>query len=417
MAVQKVLVINACGTVEGDMAMMLLGLSHLDEEQFEVFVVSIPRGAVYERLQGMRCIKKIIPMELGGIELPPTTRNGKLSKLAEVSGAIQRLTRLVWRERIDVIYTIDRTVAASLAQIVSRITGRPFVLSAHYPDYPAISRRNRAVVRQASLIHGPSEYLLQSYRPYVTHPERLVKTANGLEISHYDPSLSGEKIRQELGIAAEAPLILLAGRLSPFKGQDDLIEAARYILNVQPVAQFVLAGHDSHEGIFTHGPQATSFKLVLEELIARYDLERCVHLVGHYSNAVDRSPNLQTLFAAATVCTMPSWAEPFGLVALEAMAMGKPVVATNAGGVPEFMIDGETGLLVPPRDPRRLADAVLELLQYPERARSMGMQGRQRVETLFTADLYGERVTRVLRAARSKRALKATDQLSFVAVK
>lgn len=409
MAPPRVLVINACGLVGGDIAMMLLGLSHLDENAFEVFAISIPRGFIYESLQAIPSVKQVVPMELGGGELRPAHRQGKRARLLETGSAVLQITRFVWREHIDLIYAIDRGIAPHIAQVVSRLTRRPFVLSAHFTHYPAESSRNRAVVRQARLIHGPSDHLLDFYRPYVAHPERLVKTLNALEIEHYDPTFSGERMRQDLGIDAETPIVLLAGRLSPFKGQDDLIEAARHILKERPDVHFVLAGTDTNEGTFTHGSQATSFRVVLEQLIAKYDLGHRAHLIGRYSKMADEYPNLQTLLAAATVCTMPSWGESFGLVALEAMAMGKPVVATRAGGVLEFIIDGETGLLVPPRDPQSLARALLELIHHPDQARLMGMKGRQQVETLFTADLYGKRITHVLRAACSQRTPATTD--------
>ncbi len=380
---------NACGPVGGDMAMMLMGLAHLDENAFEVFAISIPRGEAYERLQTIPSVKQVIPMELGGTELRPAHRQGKRFRLLEIGSAILHITRFVRREHIDLIYAIDRGIAPHIAQIVSRLTRRPFVLSAHFTHYPATSRSNRAVVRRAKIIHGPSDHLLEFYRPYVRRSGSMVKTANALEIAHYDPTLSGEKLRQELGIDADAPLVVLAGRLSLYKGQNDLIEAATTLLKERPDTHFILAG----------GSPIPAFRAVLEELIAKYDLGQRVRLVGNYPNSIDRYPNLQTLFAAATVCTMPSWGESFGLVALEAMAMGKPVVASRAGGVPEFITDGETGLLVPPRDPQSLARALLELINNPERARLMGMKARQHVETLFTADLYGKRVTHVLRSA------------------
>jgi len=388
--------------VGGDIAMMLLGLSHLEEDAFDVFAISIPRGPVYERLQTIPSIKKVVPMELGGGELRPEQRQSKRYKLLELSSAILQITQFVWCKQIDLIYTVDRSIAPHIAQVVSRLTGRPFVLSAHFTHYPGGSAKNRAVVRQARLIHGPSDHLLEFYRPHVRHPERLVKTPNALEIAHFDPTLSGAKMRQDLGIDAEAPMVLLAGRLSPFKGQEDLIEAARHILKERPDTHFVLAGSDTDEGIFTHGSQVTSFQVFLEQLIARYEIGHRVSLVGRYSNVVDDYPNLQAMLAAATVSTMPSWGESFGLAALEAMAMGKPVVATRAGGAPEFIVDGETGLLVPPRDPQSLARALLELINHPERARCMGMKGRQLVESAFTADLYGKRVTQALRSALSQ---------------
>jgi glycosyltransferase involved in cell wall biosynthesis len=96
---------------------------------------------------------------------------------------------------------------------------------------------------------------------------------------------------------------------------------------------------------------------------------------------------------------MPSWEEPFGLVALEGMAMRKPVVATRAGGVPEFVQDGQTGVLVPPRDPDALAEALLALIADPARARAIGARGRRHVEDAYTERHYVDNVRRVLLSA------------------
>jgi glycosyltransferase involved in cell wall biosynthesis len=100
--------------------------------------------------------------------------------------------------------------------------------------------------------------------------------------------------------------------------------------------------------------------------------------------------------ATANVVAMPSWEEPFSLVALEAVATAKPVVATRAGGVPEFVLGGETGLLIPPRDPQALAEALIKLIDNPQLACAMGQKGRLRVEKLFTAQRYAKDVAQIL---------------------
>ena len=96
---------------------------------------------------------------------------------------------------------------------------------------------------------------------------------------------------------------------------------------------------------------------------------------------------------------MPSWEEPFGLVALEGMAMAKPVVSTNAGGVPEFMRHKEFGLLVPPRNASALAEAIHYLIEHPAEAAAMGQAGRRAVEQHFTTPLYIRRITETILTA------------------
>jgi glycosyltransferase involved in cell wall biosynthesis len=95
------------------------------------------------------------------------------------------------------------------------------------------------------------------------------------------------------------------------------------------------------------------------------------------------------------IVVLPSKEEGFGLVLIEAMAAGKPVIGTLCGGIPEIIVDGETGLLVPPESPHELAKAISTLLKNPDLARRMGQAGRRRVEKHFSVDPYVENVEKV----------------------
>jgi glycosyltransferase involved in cell wall biosynthesis len=158
-----------------------------------------------------------------------------------------------------------------------------------------------------------------------------------------------------------------------------LIKAAAIVLQQQPNTHFLIAGRGSD-----------ALKQGLEDLIA--DLN-----IGHRARLVGYAPSIPELLSAANIVAMPSWEEPFGLVALEGMAMAKPVVSTRAGGVPEFVLDKQVGLLVPPRDPVELARAILQLIADPELAKSMGQAGRRQVEARYTASQYVNRVAAILR--------------------
>jgi glycosyltransferase involved in cell wall biosynthesis len=221
---------------------------------------------------------------------------------------------------------------------------------------------------------------------------RVVKIPNAIQVERYDPDIDTAAVRRSLGIVPGAPVVAMAGRLSPFKGQADLIRAAATILKVRPDTSFLIAGHDTTEGTLIHGPNATSYRSILDDLITELGVGDRVRLIGYVAD-------LPALMASADVVAMPSWEEPFGLVALEGMAMAKPVVATHAGGVPEFIDHGATGLLIPPRDPAALAAAVLELLIDPRRAKTMGQRARWAVGERHSARVYATSVTRVLQEA------------------
>jgi glycosyltransferase involved in cell wall biosynthesis len=135
---------------------------------------------------------------------------------------------------------------------------------------------------------------------------------------------------------------------------------------------------------------------VLQRRAAELGLTERVLLTGPITN-------LAELYSAADVVVVPSWAEPFGLVIAEAMAAGRPIVASNAGAIPELIVDNVSGLLVPPRDVTALAAGVLRLLQDRELRDRLGTAGRQQVRERFTIEHYTRGMQAVLLAVATSR--------------
>jgi glycosyltransferase involved in cell wall biosynthesis len=160
----------------------------------------------------------------------------------------------------------------------------------------------------------------------------------------------------------DRPIVFTAARLETEKGLDYLFQAATSV----PNARFVVAGE---------GPLCDRLK----GLASEYDLEDRFFLVGFQAE-------IDTWLARAGLFVLPSLFEGIPLSILEAMAAGKPVVASQIEGVDEAVLPGETGLLVPPADPQALAQAICNLLSDPARAAAMGQAGKARVKRLFTVD-------------------------------
>jgi glycosyltransferase involved in cell wall biosynthesis len=164
--------------------------------------------------------------------------------------------------------------------------------------------------------------------------------------------------------------LLYCGHMSgrhQVKGLDLLLEAIPRIL----------ASHDVTLSVIGTGDLVQQYKAACREL----GLEKRVRFLGFIEHS-----KLPAYFRSAHLFALPSRREGMPLVVVEAMASALPVVATAIGGVPEVVTDGETGLLVPPNDPRALADAVIDLLDDPGRMKSMGHKGRERVRAHFTWD-------------------------------
>ena len=177
------------------------------------------------------------------------------------------------------------------------------------------------------------------------------------------------------------PLIGLVGRLSPWKGQHVFLEAAAAVRKQVPEARFQIIG----SAMF--GEEA--YEAEVRQLCERLGLTECVEFTGFRKDVPALIGQLDILVHASTI------GEPFGQVVVEGMIAGKPVVATDGGGVPEIVQDGVTGWLVPMGESAPMAEAILRLLGDPEAAAKMGMAGRQRVLEHFTIELTARRVQEV----------------------
>jgi glycosyltransferase involved in cell wall biosynthesis len=234
---------------------------------------------------------------------------------------------------------------------VAARTGRPYVVQVWGTDIELARRAPRlarSVLRGARLVIAASTALAES--------------ARALGATRVEVIPSGVDVPSEVGEEARPPEVLYAGRLSPEKGVEELVEATRGL-------NLVVAGDGP---LRSRVPQARGF--------VRHD-------------------ELQHLYARAAVVACPSRREGFGVSCLEAMAHGRPVVATGVGGLRDLVVDGETGLLVPPRDPAALRAALERLLADPALRRRLGSGGRRRAQEHFSWDVVTEATVSAYRMA------------------
>jgi glycosyltransferase involved in cell wall biosynthesis len=266
-----------------------------------------------------------------------------------------RLARLFRRERIDVIHTHDERplIYGSLAACMAPV--RRHVHTRHGPR-AEITRGQKWLIRLASW--GTSEFVC------VSEDAGRVAAAQGVSVGRIRTVWNGIDLTKfgYTGPRPGGPAVLVV-RLSPVKDVETLLRAT---------ALAVAGESDFRVEIAGDGPCLPALRQLTKEL----RLEEHVRFLGEVRD-------VPTLLARASLLVLSSVSEGVSLTLLEGMARGLPSVATRVGGNPEVVADGGTGLLVPPRDPARLADAMLCLWRDPELGRRMGQAGRHRVEAHF----------------------------------
>ena len=351
-----IVVVSNHGHIVGGGELSLLGLlGGLDRGRWAPVVVVPEDGAVAGRARELGLPVHVIP-------LPSLRRPGPA--VARSVGALRRLTA---ETRAGLIHA-NGSRAMVYAGLAGRLGGRPVVWHvriaersgaldcALYALATAVIVISRAVARRFAWARG----------------EKIRLIHNGVDLARFSPRPPSRDLRIALGLPPSVPVAASVGRFIPLKGYADLIEAAALVEKVTPGVHWVLVGDGELKG----------------ELLAqarRLGLGSQVHFAGWRDDIPD-------VLALCDLFVFPTASEAFGRVLIEAMAAAKPVVATDVGGIPEIVLDGETGLLVPPRQPEPLAGAVLTLLNDAARAERLGAAGRRRAHADFSLARHAEAV-------------------------
>jgi glycosyltransferase involved in cell wall biosynthesis len=297
--------------------------------------------------------------------------------------AIAQLAR-----EIDAVLLVANTIrAACYGALAARLARVPFVwhmrdfwLSESRPRHAWADTLGKELLCAAAIRVLVNSYATASHLPC---QNKAVVVHNGIEVERFDPSLDSAAFRSEHGIPRDVQLVGTVGRLRPWKGQDRFLRAMVHVATTFPEARFVSVGGEIF-GVKSDYPER------LRRLASDLGLADRFSFTGHLAD-------IRPAMAALDIFVHPGDPEPFGLVNLEAMAMSKPIVAFAHGALPEIVIHGETGLLVPPNDEVALAEAVKSLLDNPAQGRAMGQAGRKRVSEQFTARRMAVEVSETLR--------------------
>ena len=290
--------------------------------------------------------------------------------------AIVRLRRVLLQERADILHTHTHFSLNVAGRLAARAAGATVVAHMHIENV----LRDGPLARRAQVALDNRTARLCRWIVAVSDATRAALVAQGYPPARTITIHNGIEPREPVAPAKlepdpTGPVLLEVGRLCDVKGQRELVAALPRL--ARDDVTVLLAGDD----IETGGAHRDGLEREAREL----GVANRVRFLG-------RRDDIPALLAAADALVLPSWVEGLPLVVLEAMAAGVPVVATSVGGTPEAVVDGETGLLVPPRDVTALAGAIDAVLADPDRARRFGEAGRRRVRERFDADAAAQRV-------------------------
>lgn len=358
-------------------------LRTLDRTRFDVYLACIGHGPLLSVFQSIPDVT-LWKIDVG-------TRSGKwcagwrgrVANVLSVVPLFVSAVRIAHRCRISgiqVIHTSTKKRSVLLTLLLNRLTRLPFLYHIHgtYDDYPA----NRRALARAAVIIANSADSRQDYI-LARGPEmnRIRVVHNGIDAAHFRPGLSSG-FRDEIGVAPGAVLIGITSRLASDKGQETFLRAAAIVARAEPQVRFAMVGDDA---ICSDN---CDYIPMLKRIVTEQGLADRVIFAGFRSDMAAVYTGLDVLVNAAR-------REAFGLVVVEAMACGKAVVGTESGGIPEIVTHGRDGFLFPPRDARRLAEILLDLVRQPELRQRIGVAARATVLERFSVQTMARAVEKV----------------------
>jgi glycosyltransferase involved in cell wall biosynthesis len=281
------------------------------------------------------------------------------------------LKRLVHEKNISVIVTYHES-SDFYGLALSLICHIPVISSRRDMSFNTRQRHRlayRLVGRYFDSVIAVSDAVKKEVVARHWFPEKRIATIyNAINVDEYGKTKDGIALKNKIGIDPNHPIVGMVANIRKIKGHQYFIHAASIIHKRNPNVEFLVVGYEMIKG--------SNLTDELKQYAEQIGISQNLHFIGGRKDTRD-------VISLFDVAVLTSLSEGFSNVILEYMASSKPVVATEVGGNPEIVVQGETGLLVPPADPDALASAILFILEDKEVALRFGMAGRKRVEERF----------------------------------
>lgn len=376
---RRILYVQPNSEVGGSDIALLRTVEALDPTRFAPVVVLPSEGPLAPMLRAAGASVRLLPM-MQLRTLPSPAYQARY--LGRMLPTVRRLAALIREERAELVHT--NSLYCLYGGFAARLASCPHLW--HVREIPpaipvARPALGRMVLGLSRMVVCMGHAVADALFGVRAGDPRIRMLSEGLDLTKWARATVTRSIRTELGIAPTAPVVGFVARLDPWKGLDVFLEAAARVAKEFPEAVFLVSG-DAPPG----------FEAYRDEMVARaaaIGLDQRIRFLG-WRYRLDDIPALMAdldIFCHTSIAP-----EPFGLVIIEAMAMGCPVIAARAGGPMEIVENGISGLLTPPGDAAALAEAIRGLLAAPERRARLAAAGRARVETIYSREAFSARL-------------------------
>ena len=380
----NVLYLNKSAEIGGSETSLLLLLRYLDRDVYHPIVVLPSNGPFLDQLHQIGV--KVIAIPLGNIYLKGRNPLPYLT-------TVFRLVKIIRSEKIRLVHSNNHT-SNQYGAIAAKLCGIPIVC--HMREMNSRSNVNRALLPLADKLIANSVAVAQSYLAYRKEANKITVIYNGLDLANWPLKESNDAdYRQRMNISANTFVMAIIGGIYGEKGHDILIRALAKVAERCENFYLLIVGPTEEDASASYQLDKTYLR-ELRWLVADIGLRQRVIFTG-------TQRDIAAVYRSLDLLVLPTLREGFGRVLIEAMAMQKPVVASQVGGVPEVVEDGVTGFLVPPGDPKALARAILKVMLNKELAIELGKNGRSRVERMFVIEEHIPEMEKVYLELLSKR--------------
>jgi glycosyltransferase involved in cell wall biosynthesis len=383
----RIIHIHTLSVISGSGLNTYLTMRGMDRSAYEVELACAPGGKLIDLIRGqgmkVRLFKNLVQ---------------PLHPIKDLLGLID-LTLFLRKKRYHIVHT-HNSKAGFIGRLAAKWAGVPIVVHTVHgfafhdrePAWRQILFRNleRLASRWCDKMVFISQPLIDwALRDRITRREKMLKIYSGIELDHFKPVPDGEKkaLKKEWGINEEAPVVGMVSKLWEGKGHTTLIHAFEGLKREIPEAVLVIVG----EGYLRDQ---------LCSLVDRLGLKGSVLFTGFQMD-------VRRIVATFDVAVLPSFFEGMGRVLLESMAMGKPVVASSVGGIPDLVHHGKNGLLVTPGSVLELKSGLSTLIRDKALAKEMGKEGRKRISEEFSAGRMAQSVEKLYRELLQRKGISA----------